>query len=340
MCYNVKLEENYLMDFQSNSQKSYTSEIVFLSLMTLIFGFCCLIFGYLALPLAAGFYAALLSLEKKENRIISYILPLIPLTVNVFINGFYSLEAIAYVAVGAMIFFAFSRKKDKAFAAFIVSATTVAFFILSFMLISFDELGTFRISAFSDFYLDLYEVGKAEFVDFVTSLTSTDEEGIVFYRFTASDAVDIYNTFIIYLIPVLAIFAFVTTGVSMKILSSRVRKYAPDDKRLSGWHFITTPFLAYAYIIVTVLVSLSSDGVVGLSLSFVSVILMAVYFYIGLIASYAFVSAKRGRRFAFVIIAAALVVFSSLASQIISFIGVFVNNALYKSKEKSGTDIS
>ena len=328
------------MDFQYKTQQSYKSELIFLISMTLIFGFCCLIFGYLALPIAAGFYAALLSIEKKENRVFSYIVPLIPLVANVFINGFYSFEAIVYVVVGAMIFYGYDRRKNKAVISFLASATLGAFIILSMLFLAFDKLGTLKASAPLDFYSEIYEIGKAEFVDFLTSFTSVDSENVVFYSFNASDAVDIYNTMVIYCVPLLAISAFFAVGISSKILSSRMRRYNMTDERLIGWNFVTTPFLAYAYLVVTALSSLSSQGVVGLSLSFVCSILMAVYFYIGISATYAFIRVKKGARFAIVSIMAALVIFFSFIPQIISFIGVFVNNTLYKSKNSKDTDVS
>ncbi len=328
------------MNFEVKTRASYKSELTFLIIMTLIFGFCCLILGYLALPVAAGFYAALLSVEKKENRFFSYIVPLIPLVANVFINGFYSLEAITYVAVGATIFYGYDRRKNKAVFSFIASVVVVAFIILSLLFLAFDKLGTLKGSAPLDFYHEFYEVGKLKFVDILTSFTSEDSEKVIFYNFNAFEAVDMYNTFVIFCIPLMAILAFVTVGISSKILSSLMRKYDVSDKRLVDWNFITTPFLAYSYIVISVLSGLSSEGVVGLSLSFVSSILMAVYFYIGISATYSFICAKKSTRFAILVIFAALVAFSSFIPQLISFIGVFVNNTIYKSKNSKSSDAS
>ena len=328
------------MDFEYKMQKSYRSELVFLCAMTLLFGFCCLIFGYLMLPVAAGFYAALLSAEKKENRIFSYILPLIPLTANIFINGFYSLEAIVYVAVGAIIYYGYDRKKDKAIVSFFASVAIIVLMVLSMLLLAFDEIGSFEASVPLEYYADLYSVGKKEFVKVITSFTSVDSENVVFYNFSASEAVDMYNSVIISLIPIISVFSLISVGIASKILSSLMKKYDCEDKRLKDWRFITTPFMAYAYLFLTAFVSLSSQGVIGLSLSFVCSILMVVYYYIGICALFAFICAKKGKKFAFLSIVAAHVIFLSFVPQIISFVGIFVNNALYKSKNSTNTDIS
>lgn len=332
------------MDFKNQMQVSnssaYKSELIFLIAMTLIFGFCCLIFGYLALPIAAGFYASLLSTEKKENRIFSYIAPLVPLVANVFINGFYSFEAIAYVVVGAVIFYGYDRRKNKAFFSFFASAILILFILLSMLFLAFDKLGTFKFSAAFDFYSELYEVGKTEFVSFLTSFTSVDSEKFVFYDFNAYDAVRIYNTIVISFIPLFVIAAFVTVGISSKILSTRMNRYNPNDDRLITWKFVTTPFFSYSYIAFTALAALSSEGILGLSFNFISSILMAVYFYIGINATYVFICEKKGSRFAITVISLTVVLFFSFVTQIISFIGVFVNNAVYKNKNSTDADIS
>jgi len=328
------------MDFEYKMQKSYRAELVFLCAMTLVFGFCCLIFGYLMLPVAAGFYAALLSAEKKENKIFSYILPLVPLTANIFINGFYSLEAIAYVAVGAIIYYGYDRKKDKALVTFFASVAVIAFMFLSMLLLAFDEIGSFEASVPMDYYTDLYLVGKKEFVSAITSFTSIDSDNIVFYKFNAAEAVDMYNSVIISFIPIISVFSLISVGIASKLLSSLMRKYDSEDARLKDWHFITTPFMAYAYLLLTALVSLSSQGIIGLSLSFVCSILMVVYYYIGICALFSFICAKKGKKFAFISIAAAHVIFLSFVPQIISFIGIFVNNTLYKNKNSTNTDVS
>ena len=327
------------MNFQEKTHISYKSELAFLSVMTLLFGFCCLFFGYLTLPLAAGFYAVLLVFEKKENRFFSFVIPLIPLVVNVFINGFYSLEAIGYVVVGAVIFAGFERKKNKATTVFMATALLLLMMISSLALLAIDQLGTLKISELSDFYIDLYESGKTKIIAVLTSFTSVDEEGFVFYNINPSDAVDMYNAFVLSLIPVFIIFALILVGITARIFSSRTKKYNDQDDAINNWRFITSPFLAYSYIAVLALSSLSSAGIVGVSLAFVSTILMAVYFYIGICVVFAFLSSKKGNMFAFLIIFAALAVFTSFAPQIISFIGVYVNNTVYKNQNASDINV-
>ena len=317
------------MDFQIKKQNSYRSELTFLSLMTLLFGFLCLMLGYFILPVAAGFYAALLSIEKKDGRILSYVIPLIPLAINVFVNGFCSLEALGYVIVGAIIFYGFDRKKNKATTVFYATVALFALMIASFALLAFDQLGTFRLAAIGDFSEDLYQSGKAKIIMALTQYTDVDAEGFVFHLYTPSDAVEMYNSFILNLIPTIIVFSLIVVGLSMKLLSSRILRYDAKDERLVGWKFVTPPFIAYSYVVLFVLASLSSQGIVGVSIYFVSSVLMAIYFYIGAYATYEYISLKKNPRFALLVIIFATAAFYYFVPQIISLIGVFVNNAAY-----------
>ena len=98
--------------FLSNSSviTAFLNSFKYSILTTLI----CIFFGYLLLPIAAGFYAALLACEKKDGRILSYVLPLIPLVLGVFIlNTFYTLEAISYVVIAWILYIGFDKKHKQ-----------------------------------------------------------------------------------------------------------------------------------------------------------------------------------------------------------------------------------
>lgn len=307
--------------------------------MTLLFGFACLLCGYLLLPLAAGFYAALLSTEKKGTRVLSYLVPLFLLVINIFLNGFYSLEAVSYVVVGAILFVGFDKRKSKAFTTVLATLALVFLMLLSLVLFAFDRVGTFKDFAINKYFIDLYESGKTKFVELATSFKSVDAEGFTFHNINAGDAVDIYNSAVFYLVPLVVIFAFALVGLSAKIQSSRLTSNREGgDDSFPLWRFITTPFIAYSYLAISVLASLNSQGIVGVSLLFVSLILMAVYFYIGAKFLYEFLSLKKSRSFALIVIVIAIALFASYALQIISFIGIFVNNRIYKSLHSSEED--
>ncbi len=327
------------MNSSTEKTASYKSNLAFLSAMTFIFGFACLLCGYLALPVAAGFYAALLTIEKKDARVLSYLIPLLLLVINIFLNGFCSLEAVSYVVIGAILFVGYDRRKSKAATVSIATLVLVFLMLLSLVLFAFDKVGTFKNFAINEYFIDLYESGKTKFVEVATSLKSVDAEGVTFHNINAGDAVDIYNSAVFYHIPLIAIFAFVLVGIASKIQFSRIRKDENHKERILSWRFITTPFIAYSYLVITILTSLNSQGIIGVSLLFVSLILMAVYFYIGVTFIFKFLSLKKSRGFAILIIILSIGIFFSYALQLISFIGIFVNNRVYKNINSSDVDV-
>ena len=325
------------MDLEIKSRRSYASEIAFLSIMTLVFGIGCIFFGYLLLPVASGFYAALLACEKREGRILSYVLPLIPITLSVFIiNTFYSLDAIAYVVVGLIIYIGFEKKHNKAITTLISVIALLIMFFVSLIFVVLDQYG--QIKALTSFLGNSYKSGKNMFISYLTNSFSVDENGQMFNNYNPAEAVDIYNSFVISLIPLMVIFALASAAIAMRILASNVSKYNSEDKRLVGWKFVTSPFLAYSYLVLVVLSSLSQEGIVGISLSFIATIFMVIYFYVGLCATFNFISKKKSSGFAIVVIVGLFFVIQFSALEIISFIGVFVNNSAYKAKKAKKTD--
>ena len=327
------------MNSLAKTQSSYKTEIAFLSIMTLVFGFLCLLFGYIMLPFAAGFYAALLVIEKNGTRFFSYVVPLLPLVINVFINGFYSLEAISYVIIGFIIFFGYDRNKNKALTVFFATCALVLLMIFSFVLYALDNVGVFKFSAIGEFIVNLYGTGKIKFIELVTSFKTAEEGGLVFQNFNAGEAVDMYNSIILSILPLGIVFAFALVGISTKLLAYRIKKINFQDEKIISWKFVTSPFLAYSYIVITIFASLSRTGILGISLSTVATVFMVIYFYVGFTALFGFVSAKKGRRFAITATILTFLIFYSFAPQIISYIGVFVNNAMYHSKNTDSLNV-
>ena len=165
------------------------------------------------------------------------------------------------------------------------------------------------------------------------------DKGFVFYRYNPSEAVDIYNAFVYSLIPFSAIFALIVVGLAVRLFFSRTSKYNTEDERNVSWKFVTSPFLAYSYLVLLGFSLIPSSGIFAASISFAASIFMAVYFYIGICALYSFISHKKNGRFAVLIILLSMLFFSSYAPKIISFIGVFVNNAFYKAMNSERDDI-
>ena len=71
-----------------------------LVLLTFLGAMGCMLLGYIVLPFAAAFYAALIFTEKKSKFLFSYLIPIFSVAINFLLNGPYSLEGVSFAAVG------------------------------------------------------------------------------------------------------------------------------------------------------------------------------------------------------------------------------------------------
>ena len=117
-------------------------------------------------------------------------------------------------------------------------------------------------------------------------------------------------------------FAFVICGLSLKLFSV-MKKYTSDNTREGTWFFATTSLFAYFYIALVILSFLISPvSFFGIFVANLHSVFMFVYAYVG----YKFVSfacSSRGM-FTKLLLIAAIVFFSGVAVQILSYIGVYL----------------
>ena len=122
------------MELSLKKRYSYKNTILFLSIMCALSAVGCSLLGYIMLPFAASLYATLLLYESKEKRIISYVLPVIMFVINFALNGLLSLEAVAYVIIGVVVYLSYVKKRSKAEGAFIATIVLLLLILISALL--------------------------------------------------------------------------------------------------------------------------------------------------------------------------------------------------------------
>ena len=294
-----------------------------LAVLTAVFGFGCLMLGYLLLPFAAAFYATLLMYENRNGKLLSYVIPVVLFILNIFLNGFFSLEAIGYVVVGLIIYLSYTKNRTKAEAAFLATFAVAVLIIISLVLIAFDEIGAVRLSAVSEFYSSLYYKLKELFINTLVTLKTVDADGITQYRFNSSEAEEIFISVIPMLLPLLVISSFLISGIAFKLFSGSVLKYSETKEKILAWNFGASSIVAYFYLIVSLLSLFKLSGSFELIILPLNVIFMTVFAYIGLKVLYAILSVKKSTLFAIVVLAAAFILLSTAALQFASYFGVY-----------------
>ena len=318
----------------------YGKTVSALSGLTAVAVFGCMLLGYVFLPMASAFYAALLIYENKSKRIVSYVLPVVMFLFNFVIRdfSFYSLEAVAYVVVGLIIYFACIKDVSKGEAVFWTTLAITVMIIVSAIFLAFETLGSFGITPLEQFFSNIFLSYKSLFIDMLTALTVSNKEGISFFAYNPSEAELFFHEIIILLVPLVILFAFFLSGVTFKIFGRVIKAKSGEDCGISGWNFKTSNLVCYFYIVVAIVaIFVSGGGIFELSVVSINTVFSAVFAYIGVSFIYSVIVSKRKSSFfAIALIAVVCLVFSSFAIQLLSFIGVYFNIFANKLSRRKG----
>ena len=183
---------------------------------------------------------------------------------------------------------------------------------------------------------NFYEIVSVIIFDLLCGISivfgNEDAALLSYFIFNASDAESLFNSLISALIPTLFVISFFISGVALKTFTSCLRKISDKDSRIFTWEFSTNSFLAYFYIILAIvnLFTGSSDSTFAFVVSSLSMILMFVYAYLGMKFINSFLREKIGKTPSLIVIGIALLVFSSFALTLLSYIGVYYTITINK----------
>lgn len=327
------------MQFTVKNKNSYTKTISLLVLLTALSLFGCTQLGYLFLPFASAFYAALLLYDKTPKKILSIILPTLFFAVNFLFEGVYSLEAVSYAAVGIIIYFAVTKGMSKGETAFYLTTALTFLIAASAIFLAFKATGRVEAAAVTEFYGTIYNTFKDEFIEMLTSLTTENAEGITVFAYNVHNAEALFRELVILLVPIFILFAFLLSGLSLKFFSLTVRKISGDECDISAWHFGASNFIAYFYIAVFVISMLAAgdSSVFSLVLISLNTVLSCVFAYLGFTFVYGVLrSHGKSPFFSATTVIIVCIIFASFALQLLSFVGVYFNvvtNKLLKGKK-------
>ena len=285
----------------------------------------CTLLGYFILPFAAAYYATILISERGTRRIATYVVPIIMFTVNFFLRGFYSLEAIAYIAVALVIYFCFTKGVSKGETVFYTTLCVALLILASAVLLSFELTKSAELLSVKQFYMNLYNSYRAFFVDTVSSLTQTTNDGKVFFLFNTYEVEEMFRMLVMSIVPLFFISSFAVSGLTLKCFCRNVRNLPAEEYEVDDWRLKVPSIVSY-FFIATVILSLmmgASDGIFGYTLMTVHSIFTALFLYMGFRYFYGFfLSRGRSAFFATVICIVVFVLLSSYSVSIFSYLGV------------------
>lgn len=294
--------------------------VVALALCFFALALGCMYLGYVMLPFAAAFYAALLIYDKK--KIASVIMSVIVLVINVFFNGILSLDAIGCVILGTLLFFLVKANASKAEAAVWLTAVTAIIICVTLIFVAIRSTREFSFEAVKGFYGDFYYSMKEEFSGILANFASLapDQPALAL---SPAEVEALFNNCVLLTPAFILIFAFAVAGFMLKVATALFLSFSGQKEDIFAWQFRATGLLAYFYLIVSVVnfFSQTAGGVFAMTVVTLATVFSVVFAYLGAKFLFFIIASRRGSVLAILILVGGFLIASSYAITILSIIG-------------------
>ena len=315
-------------------EKEYRKTVAVLFALTLLFGAAASVLEILAFPLLAAWFAALFVFSSAKRR--GIILPCAAAAVVVTL-GFLTTPWAAFTAVAALVtgliiglMFLLSRSKPEC-----VTVTLVAFLLMtaaSLWILAAVEMGNVSFDSVKTYYTDLYADFRASAITALRQSYAEAGADASAEEFTEMlELIPVYLDNLAYLSPsVIAIMAFILVGIAFKIFVRLIYKYSLAGSLVLRWRFTTTNVFVIFYLVLALLnVFLSDTGAFAVSVLNLYTFFNFLYAYVGYNFALALLTQKMRYGLAVLIVVGAVMLFSSLAVNVLAIGGVaftFISN--------------
>ena len=314
------------------SSHNYPKTMLVLSVASLLFGLGYCLVGELLLPFAVSSLAALFIFEKPDKRLLSYLLPAIPVITATLLYGAFAIITVQYILYAVILAVIYRFAGTKATAAFYLTFLIALFTVISLYISGAIQAGSVSLENVIEYYSEFYTDTKERVVEYLSSYTVTAADGSIERPVTKELAEYYIDSAATLAVSFVGIFAFVIAGVSIKLFKAFIMHFSKNGilKRFS--HFLPTNTAAYTYIILSILaIFVGTTDIVDLTILNVCQILTVVFAYMGF--QYLLMIGKvSGRKTTvFLGMIAALLILNALAIQILSYLGAWVTIGTNKS---------
>ena len=329
------------MKTELRSDKSYKASITLFFILTLLSLVCTAVVGEILLPITAAFYALLFVFEKNKH-VLSIICAAVSVALLLIPVSILPVWCAVSVLCGLVLGLAYRFGNSKCDTAVILTLFIAIAIIFSFVLIAFVKTGDYSLDSAFDFYSELYERLRSDFVNgMMQAMDSVDVEGIEQIEFTPEYFGALIDGVVNLLVSYVFIISFVLAGLTLKIFTAVARRFADEECEIKNWKFAVPSIYAYLYIAVYLLSSFAyGDGLFDLSVLNLSGIFATVFAYIGLKAVLELFSNKNRKGLGIVILFVGFALLGSLALDVISVFGVVYTiqqNKLLKNGQGTGS---
>lgn len=312
--------------------RTYSSTMLVLAVLACVFGIAFVFIGELLLPFASAFLALLFVLEKPNARYLSYICSIIPVAAAFIAKGIFGLISLQLVFVAVIIALTYRFNASKAECAAYLTVTVSLFAVLSLYFGGAKATGSFDAKIILDYYSDVFTALKLQLLDVMNQYAVSRGEANA-PVFTVTDATELAAQLKPQLVSLIAIFAFILSGITLKIFTFGMFKVSKRGILKRFAHFLPRNLVSYVYVAVAILSLFSGTGSIfdSVILNFAN-ILAVVFAYIGFQYLTTVASAAGRRRLAITLCIISLFIVPAVSFRLLSFLGVWasvgINNAM------------
>ncbi len=319
---------------QFKDKYEYKRTVAVLFVLTLVFGAAASVFEILAFPLLAAWFAALFVFSSARPK--GIILPCVAAAAVVAL-GFLTTPWAAFTAVTALVsgliiglMFLLLRSKPEC-----VTVTLVAFLLMTAValwILASVESQDASFASVKAYYTDLYADFRASAITALRQSYTEVGSGVSAEEFAQIlELFPVYLDNLAYLSPsVIAIVAFLLIGIAFKIFIRLIFKYSLAGSLVLRWRFTTTNVFVIFYLVLALLnVFLSDKGAFAVSVLNLYTFFNFLYAYVGYNFAIALLTQKMRYGIAVLIVVGAVMLFSSLAFNLLAIGGVvftFISN--------------
>ena len=310
--------------------RDYPKLIFSLSFLSLIAGLIYAMGIVISLPVSVALLALVFIYENPKKRFISYIIPIATLALGFIVNGVYALSYLFVPMLALTLVLSYRFSLTKAECSFYM--TIIGFLALVFAIYSETArlISSFSFSDVTSHLNSTYSVMRDEIAKFMYESTSSTVSGELVRAMSLDDAYAMVDSVADIGVAILAVLAFIASGIAIKIFVSTLLNKSKYGILKSFAHFIPSPIAAFAYIATAVLsLFFINKSIISLSLANAEVILMAVFLYVGYnyLKTLDKISNRRSSLLLFIVVGYLLL--GRIALQVVSIFGVWLVISLF-----------
>ena len=316
--------------------RSQTKTVIILALLTVLLLSLSAYLGELAVPFAAASFALLLSFDKGK-RIATVICTLVGISLLLLPLQLLPIWSAVSLILGALLCLSYKFGFSKCDSAILLTVVASAGMLLFFFIIAFEAIGVWDFGAAMEFYSELKEMLKSEFVNGIMGVYSTIPEAVEM-GITSEYVAALFDSFANMIVSVIAVISFFLVGVMMKTFCFIGRRLAEENDGIYTWRFETPSVYAYFYVAIYVLsMFIAPDSVIGITIANVVGILSFLFAYMGMKYVYGFFAERQKKVLGRLVIIASVLIFSSLALDLLSVFGAAYTVYRHGNNTDSGT---